>query len=476
MTSPESPRSTVVPSAVPKAVLKPKRSVSPAWLLPVAAIIAAAWLGGRAWSQRGVPVTVVLADGHGLKVGDAVRYRGIAVGEVRQVTLDDQSGGIRVTVALRSEADRLARAGSRFWVVRPQLGLSRTAGLETLIGPRYLAVLPGRGTRQRHFIGLDEPPIVERRDPGDLEIILTATALGSLRRGAPVMYRQVPVGTILSVGLTSDAGGVEARVHIEKAYAQLIRVGTHFWDVGGLDATVGLTGVNIRVENLEALLAGGVALATPPDGGEAVGTGYRFALAASPPDGWLQWQPMAVIGSSLLPSGAPLPSPRRATVAWKQGRLISRRRHRQGWVLQTDEGLLGPADLLVPDDDAEQESFILEVAGTMVSLDRSPLWSSGGLAVIEGRLLRPSWPSDRRRRAVEPEECLAIGDPTAPPIPLAVARLTPADGAAAWDVDPAVPLDESWHGAAVVARVDGYLVGVLLVEDDVARVALLPGK
>ncbi|TDJ56804.1 MAG: MCE family protein [Planctomycetota bacterium] len=472
MTSPESS----MPANVPQAVLKPKRSVSLAWLLPAAAIIAAAWLGGRAWSQRGVPVTVVLADGHGLKVGDAVRYRGIAVGEVRQVTLDDASSGIRVTIALRSEADRLARTGSRFWVVRPQFGLSRTVGLETLVGPRYLAVLPGRGASQRHFIGLNEPPIVERRDPGDLEIILTATALGSLRRGAPVMYRQVPVGTILSVGLMSDGGGVEARVHIDRAYAQLIRSDTRFWDVGGLDATVGLTGVNIRVENLEALLAGGVALATPPGGGEAVGTGYRFALSGRPPEGWLQWQPMAVIGSSLLPSGAPLPSPRRATVAWTQGRLISRQRHRQGWVLQTDQGLLGPADLLVPDDDADKDSTILEVAGTVVPLDGLPRYSGGGLAILEGRLIRPAWPSSRYRRAAEPEECLAIGDPTAPPIPLAAARLTATDGGASWDVDPAISLDESWHGAAVVARIDGNLVGILLVKDDMARVAMLPEK
>ena len=136
------------------------------WLLPLAAIIAAAWLGGRAWSQRGVLVTVVLADGHGLKVGDAVRYRGIAVGEVRQVTLDEQSSGIRVTAALRSEADRLARTGSRFWVVRPQVVLSRTAGLETLVGPPYLAVLPGRRARPAPFLRPHEPPTVAPRRPG----------------------------------------------------------------------------------------------------------------------------------------------------------------------------------------------------------------------------------------------------------------------------------------------------------------------
>ncbi len=149
---------------------------------------------------------------------------------------------------------------------------------------------------------------------------------------------------------------------------------------------------------------------------------------------------------------------------------------RQGWVLQTDEGLLGPADLLVPDDDAEQESSILEVAGTVLTLDPSPSWSGGGLAVVEIRLIRPSWPSGRHRRATEPEDCLAVGDPTAPPIPLAAARLTLVDGGGAWAVDPAVSVDESWHGAAVVGRVDGYLVGLLLVEDDIAKVALLPEK
>ena len=459
-------------STVPKSLLRPRRPLSLAWILPVLALIGVAWLGGHAWSLRGVTVTVLLEAGHGLKAGDAVRYRGIAVGEVRVVTLDDATGGIRVVAGLRSEADRLARTGSRFWVVRPQLGLSRIAGLETLVGPRYLAVLPGRGTRQRHFVGLNEPPVVESREPGDLEIILTAPELGSLRRGAPIMYRQVTVGTILSVGLTSDAGSVEARVHVEKAYTQLIRESTRFWDVGGIDATVGLTGVAVRIENLEALLAGGVALATPPEAGEPVRTGHRFVLEAAPPDGHLSWQPMAVIGSSLLPAGAPLPRPVRATVAWKQGLLIARQHRREGWVLQTDEGLLGPADLLVPGDDAEEDTSILEVAGTVIPLDAQPRWSSAGLAVIERNLVKPVWPARRRRRGDVPEDCLAIGDPTAASIPLAAARLVPDDGA--WAVDPAISVFESWHGAAVVARIDGYLVGVLLVEDGVARVALLP--
>ena len=42
-------------------------------------------------------------------------------------------------------------------------------------------------------------------------------------------------------------------------------------------------------------------------------------------------------------------------------------------------------------------------------------------------------------------------------------------------VDPeAVPVEDAWHGACVLARGDGMLVGLLLVEDGEARVALLP--
>ncbi len=66
-----------------------------------------------------------------------------------------------------------------------------------------------------------------------------------------------------------------------------------------------------------------------------------------------------------------------------------------------------------------------------------------------------------------------VGDSAAVALPLAAARLTVEDGV--WLVDPALPVDETWHGACVLSRDDGYLVGLLLVEEDQpVRVALLP--
>ena len=463
-------------TGLPAADLRRERRMSLAWIIPLIALLLVIWLGYWAWRQRGLLITVQLPQGHGLRVGDPVRYRGITVGEIRAAELTGDGADILVTASLHAKADRLARAGTRFWIVRPELRLTGVEGLETLIGPRYLAALPGESTgrRQRRFIGLAEPPVVESIEPGDLEIILEAPRRGSLRPGAPVTYRQVRIGTILSVGLASDGSIVEARGHIEKAYRQLVRAQTRFWDAGGVEAALGISGLSIEVQSLEEVITGGVALATPPPerAGDVVHTGHRFMLHAQPDDDWLDWQPTVAVGSSLLPPGCPLPAPLRAAIGWKQGFLFKGRRSRQGWVLQMADGLLGPADLLTPAEKADRETVSLEVAGRVIALEQEPAWEHGGLARLNLTLGESIWPGSRVRVAAEPEDCIAVADPKAAPIPLAAPRLTAEEGR--WLVDSAVSVDDSWHGACVLSRRDGALVGILLVEDEEVFVALLP--
>lgn len=463
--------STEPQTELPRATIRPQRRVSWAWLIPIFALCFAGWLGYRAWLLRGMVVTIQLPEGHGLAPDDEVRYRGIAVGLVRSVDLPRNLNGVLVTAALHPQASHLAGVGMRVWVVRPRLDVTGVAGLETLIGPRYLAILPGTGPPQRHFVGLAEPPIVESIDPGDLEVHLEMPRRSGIRPGGSVSYRGIKVGTVLSVGLASDGNAVEARLHIRKAYVQLIRPETRFWSVGGLEMQLGIGGLSAHVDSLEGLVAGGVALATPPDAGEVVRTGHRFRLEPEPEEEWLSWEPLVVIGSSALPPGAAVPTPLRAVMAWKEGRWIKSERFRRGWVLQTDEGLLGPADLLTVKETADQESVVLEVAGQSVPLASSPKWAANGLAILDVQVVGSRWPSGLRRTTTQPEDSLAVGDPAATPLPLAAARLTPEEHT--WRIDPAISIDQIWHGASVLARSDGMLVGVVLVDEDAAVVALL---
>ena len=144
----------------------------------------------------------------------------------------------------------------------------------------------------------------------------------------------------------------------------------------------------------------------------------------------------------------------------------------QGWVLQTERGLLGPADLLRARQEDDDETPALEIAGNRHPLDETPIWTEGGLTLMPLEIGDRQWSARRMRRPKEPEDCVAVADPAAPPLPLAASRLS-ADGVGGWIVEPAVAVDESGHGASVVSRADGYVVGMLLVVDGVPRVALL---
>lgn len=467
--------------SLPRAVLRPVRRLSAVWLVPLAALLFVGWLGYRGWQARGITVIVQLQEGFGIKPGDEVRYRGINVGVIDEVNLSEDLKSIQITARITSQADRIARSGARFWVVRPEVGLTRIEGLDTIIGPRFLAVLPGddigggmgRGRPQRQFVGLATPPLVSDRLPGDLDIILEAPQRGSLVAGAPVFYRQTRVGTILSVGLAGDGGSVESHAHIQQPYVPLIREHTRFWDAGGLKAEFGLTGVRVDIESAEALLAGGVALATPPPpaAGEIVRTGHRFRLDPEAKEEWSSWKPLVAIGNSLLPPGESPPTPLRASLGWQQGRIISREKSVQGWLLQTDQGLLGPADLLTPSEKAQQNTVVLEVAGQVAPLTHAPTWQKHGLAMGEVNVpTAPIWPTARMRLPTDVEECVAIADSSATPLPIAAARLTPIIGQSGslegFRIDPAITIDPTWHGACVIARSDGKLIGMIVFNDD----------
>jgi len=440
----------------PSLVVPARRTPRWVWLLPLAALAFAVALGASQIFGGGPRITISFHDGHGIKAGDPLRCRGINVGQVESLAVETE--GVLLEVRLTAAAGRMAVAGSRFWIVRPSVKLSGITGLDTIAGPRYLNVLPGPpdAAPQERFVGLDEAPALADEEPGGLEIALAGTRRAGLVPGAPVSYRQVRVGTVVSVALAADAGGVEVRAYIRPAYRALVRDNTRFWLVSGTGVSVGLSGVRIDVDSLAALLEGGVALATPDSPGRPVSTGQRFALAERPEEAWIKWKPALPVGSHVLPDGSAPPPLLRATTSRTGGRLWSRTRQVGGWLLPTPRGLLGPEELLLPEEKAE-----LEVAGRTFALDREPSWREGGLARVELAVEAPLWPDERVRRPEAVEECFVFADPAAPPLPLGTARLRAERGH--WVVDRSLSFDESWHGAAVVASADGKLVGVLLV-------------
>jgi len=459
---------------VPSAVLVPARRHGATWILPLIAAAAALYLALTAWGGRGPELIVHARDGHGIHAGDPVRYRGISVGEVARVDLAEDLGEVVLTVRLDAAAERLARAGSRFWIVRPQVGLERIGGLETLLGARHLAVLPGPpdADAQLEFVALVEPPVLTASDPGSLEIVLSAPRTFGLAPGAPITFRQIEVGKVLAVGLSGDATAVEMRASILPRFVPLVREDTRFWETGGFEFSFDLpAGVDVELDSLRGLLVGGVALATPTRPGRPVRTGHRFLLHGAPEKDWLEWQPSLPLGSVLLPTGSALPDLLRGRLGWEEG-LFDSRRARSGWLLATRTGVVGPADLLVAGEDAREPA--LELDGERFPFDGPPDALAGPLA--RRAILREGvtpWSRAAVRALAEPEELLVLADPALAPIAVSAARLVREE--ACWRIDAAIAFDEDWHGAAVLSRADGRLVGLLLVEEGSGLIAPVEG-
>jgi len=261
------------------------------WIVPALALIAAAILGYQAFSQRGTRVWITFSEGSGIRPGDPVTSHGVNVGRIDDVQLDGSLSQVVVQAVLAPNAAGLAVEGSRFWIVRPQVSLKGVQGLDALLGPRYLQVLPGSpgSTRKTRFEGLTGPPRLTQSQ-GSREVILKSKRKWALKPGAPVTYRDLPVGQIVEVRFNDDRSAVLIVASIDAEMADLIYEKTKFWYVGGVGIDFGLLGgLTVRAGSLESMISGGIAFANPSKPGKAASSGHRFDLAPQADSDWLGW-------------------------------------------------------------------------------------------------------------------------------------------------------------------------------------------
>jgi len=455
-----------------------KRRFSWIWLIPLLALIGVAFLLHRAWSESGTKLTITFEDGHGLKPGDTIKHRGIIVGVVDEVKLTDNLGGVRVDARLNPSAANLAREGSSFWIVRPQLALAGASGLETVVGAKYLRVDPGPpdAARQVVFDGVDAPPLVPEQETGGLEIVVTTADAAGVVAGAPVSYRRMPIGKVTGTTLSRDASRVEASLYIEPAYATLVRDNSRFWKMNAVNVRAGLLrGVEFNVESMQSLLLGGVALATPSSPGAEVEPGTRFPLADEPEDAWLAWSPRLPLRGGLV-SGetAGRPQARRANLRWQEKKLLggTRQLERSGWVVPVGNHLVGPADLLgdpVPDA-AEDATNTFQLLVDDITITGELPADEGGILSIP---LPASWaPRHVNNRVPEAPEAVLVLSGSRSANRLVSSDLLEAHGVT-WHIDRTVSFPADWHGAPVLGDQDKTLIGILQVEGRVAKIVPL---
>lgn len=132
----------------------------------------------------------------------------------------------------------------------------------------YITLQPGSGKEQDEFIAEEESPIAQVRE-GDLLIRLIADDLGSISQGASVYFKKIPVGKIYDYRFSKDQKKVEIQLVIDRAYAALVKKDSHFWNISGINANIGLSGVNVNIDSLNAVVQGAVSFDSPADSPKA---------------------------------------------------------------------------------------------------------------------------------------------------------------------------------------------------------------
>ncbi len=257
------------------------------WAVPVVALIIAGWLGYRALAERGPTITISFATAEGIEAGrTSIRYKDVELGHVTKVGLTPDRSRALVTAAMTRAAEPLLRSDSKFWVVRPRIGLGGVSGLGTVLSGPYIGMLPGKGAPGADsFAGLDTPPPKEGLVSGR-SYTLIAKKLAEISDQSAVYYHGVQVGEVTGHKLSDRDGTVAVQIFIYAPHQALIHTDSRFWVASGLNVSVGAEGVKLATAPLLTIVAGGIVFDTPDEALSRPPSppGSKFQLYASEKD------------------------------------------------------------------------------------------------------------------------------------------------------------------------------------------------
>ena len=276
---------------IPEAIVKPRKGISIVWIIPIVAALIGAWVAYKAVSETGPTIFISFENAEGLVAGKTkVKYKDVDVGLLTAVDIEDDLKHILVTVQMDKNAKRYLTEKTRFWVVKARISAGTVSGLSTLLGGAYIAIDPVNGGNfVKDYVGLETVPIVTTDQPGQ-HFMLRAKRRGSLEAGAPIYFRQIKVGEVVSYRLSDDAETVDFKVFINEPHDIKVMENTRFWNASGLEVNLSAAGFEVDMESAVSLMTGGLAFGTPPDSppGDVAEENRVFTLHESRADAFAQ--------------------------------------------------------------------------------------------------------------------------------------------------------------------------------------------
>lgn len=265
----------------PSATVKPIKSISTVWFIPIIAIFIGCWMLYYQWSNQGPQIIIEFATAEGIEAGKTkIKSRNVDIGEVSKIELSRNSNSVFVTARIQKSAEHLLVENSQFWVVSPQISHSGVSGLSTLISGVYIEISPGDSHEEQfEYQALDSPPVTPLGTPG-LHITLNSNDQFAYAEGDPIIYKGLTVGQFEDIYFNFDERIVYYNAFIKAPYHQLLTTNTKFWDVSGIQVDLNSDGISLKTGSFATVLTNGVTFGVPEgmENGEQIGERSYFDI------------------------------------------------------------------------------------------------------------------------------------------------------------------------------------------------------
>ena len=233
------------------------------WLIPLISIIVAGWLVFKYYTNLGPLIKIEFKNSGGLEPKRSiVKFRDVKVGIVEKVSILKNKEGVLVFVRMHKDMKPFLNFTTKFWVVRPKIGIGEVKGLDALLNGPYIQMYAKTGdfTKER-FKGLNEPPLDAKILNGKIITLLADNTYG-LSDKLPVYYKQMKVGTIRKIELLKNKK-FKIIISIQKKYAFLINSSTKFWNLKKISFSLKDNKLQMALPGLKEMIFGGIAFDTP---------------------------------------------------------------------------------------------------------------------------------------------------------------------------------------------------------------------
>ena len=227
------------------------------WIVPFIALIIAGWLAYQYFSELGPEIKIIFPKNEGLVAGQSqVKFRNVPVGKVTKIHITEDTQGVVVVVRMNKEAEGYMTEHAKFWIVKPEVGISGISGLDTLISGTYIDVFSeSGGTFKEEHIGLTQP---YRNISGGEYFHLTSLNGDDVVIGTPIYYKNLKVGQVEYLYPGLDYKSIDILVFIDKKYVPYVHDDSRFWTKSMLNVDFSKGNLDFNVAPLHTMLQGGI--------------------------------------------------------------------------------------------------------------------------------------------------------------------------------------------------------------------------